>query len=235
VDAGFDSLLYDARTLMRFAGPPVALSETHDDWNLTVRVSRPGEVTNAELIGVILPTLPRDATARVTLHGDRGFDLEALDARVIAALASTARPLLIEGLLSAAGEAAIVVFRADVPSFLLVNGTHLALSHAPLVSAESPVTVWYQRTSTSASLTVAASQSTEVSLSPGMPGAKVVSSDGRDVVTRRVDGQVVFRVPAGTSTYRERGRRARDDWLRLECHILQGMNLRRRRWRPRIR
>lgn len=162
---GFTSLLYTACTWVRLARPSGArLAALEEVGNHAVTISPGDKKTKAELVAVVLPSLPAEARPIIGTPDERSFVIEALGARVVATFARTPGVLEIQGRLAGHGTAAIVTEREDAEGIFVADSTWLAVKGELVLVASSPVTAAYSREGRSTRLTVEAQGPTVLTL-----------------------------------------------------------------------
>ena len=162
---GFTSVLDGARTVVRLARPGGLRFDTlTDDWNRAVTMALPDRTAEAQLVGVVLPSLPADAQPSIAAPTGSSFVLDALGATVVAAFAVAPSALEVPGRLQGEGTAAIAWTRGDTRGLLAVEATRCAVDGELLFAAATPVTLALTRTASSGQVTISAPRAVRVEI-----------------------------------------------------------------------
>jgi len=162
---GFTSVLEGARTVVRLASPGGLRAGTLTDvWNRAVTLMLPERTTQAQLVAVVLPSLPVDAAPSIATPTGNAFVLEALGASVVAAFAAAPGTLHVPGRLEADGTAAIAWTQGDTRGLLAVDSTRCAVDGEVLFTAGGPVTLSYTRRGSTVRVAVATPRAVRIDL-----------------------------------------------------------------------
>jgi len=202
LDDGFQSTLAGATTVLRFGrDESVVLATGEDRLNQSILAALTSKKQTARVTAVIVPCAPAADAVVVDKPADGVFFIDALGASLAAVLPAKHGKFEAPGRLSGDGAAAIATLEGTTKGFLAVDATELVVDGDTLLSSPVPVTVSCYCDAAGGTLTVTASEPTQIAVDARTSIKDLTATGGRSVPYITDGPKIILNVYEGTRTY----------------------------------